>query len=230
MKIFFILVLFLVQSFSLFAGMGARFRNTVYKMNLTQPAVDQLQAFESKKFRHLKNAYRYLPELAVYPKYDQTDFGKTQTQQDLMKEYGEILKKAPEELKLSCRGRCSYNHDESDFSYVIKTRNKRADCSLNFSITRKGQLKAYTETEDGMIVLRLLDDTIEVYENFNRSIFSTLSLAQLVILAHVYAISECVQGERYAFIHSDWYKIYTTIPQEVFTFMFNNKIKVVQLD
>lgn len=230
MKIFFMLVLLLFQGFSLLAHMGARLRNTVYKMDLTQPAADQLKIFDSKKFKRLKNAYRYLPELAVYPKYDPTDFGKTQTQPDLMEKYWEILKKAPRELKLNCRGRCFYDHDQSDFSYVIKTRNKKATFPLNFSIRKQGKLKAYAETDDGMLVLLFPDNTIEVYENFNRDIFKDLSLAQLVILAHVYAISECIKGERCAFIHSSWYEIYTTIPEAIFTFMFNGKINVAQLD
>ena len=141
-----------------------------------------------------------------------------------------MLTKAPKELKLTCRGLCTYDHDQSDFSYVIKTRNKKAEYPLNFSIRKQDKLKAYAETEDGMLVLLFPDNTIEVYENFNRAMFKDLSLAQLVILAHVYAISECIKGERWAFIHSSWYEIYATIDQKVFEFMFNGKINVAQLD
>lgn len=234
MKIFFMLVLLLFQGFSLLAHMGARLRNTVYSMDLTQPAADQLKIFESKKFKKLKSAYCYLPELAVYPNgsknFDQTNFGKNQTQEKLSEKYKSILEQAPKNLKLKCGGGCTYDHDQSDFSYVIKTRNKKAIFPLNFSIRKQDQLKAYAETEDGMLVLLFPDDTIEVYENFNRAMFENLSLPQLVILAHVYAISECIKGERCAFIHSSWYEIYATIDQKVFEFMFNGKINVAQLD
>jgi|GEM_PF-1868741 len=226
MKKALILALSVFHVFSVWAGAGTRFREAVHSLDLTQPAADELQKVDSKEFEQLTNPYRYLPELAIFPSgymnHDQEKFSRNRTQKDLAQACGEMFKDAPRELKLKCGGLCTYD-DNQNFSFVVKGKYTKAEYKHNphtFSMSVTKKLQAYGETDEGILVLLRSDDTIEAHEFFNRTMFTELSLAQLVVLANLYDISVSTKNGKVACIHQSWYEVYETIPQAVKDFMF----------
>lgn len=245
MKKALILAVCVFHVFSVWAGAGTRFREAVHSIDLTQPAAGELQKVDSKEFDQLKNPYRYLPELAVFPSgymnHDQEKFSRNCTQGDLTKIFEEKLSGAscPSTLKLKCGGQCTYDHENGNFSYVVQAKYTKAEYKHNpntFYMSGTKKLKAYAETDEGILVLLLENDTIEAHEFFNRTIFTELSLAQLAVLANLYDVSISTKNGKIAYIHQSWCEVYKTIPQKVLDFMFKvktchrNDIEVASLD
>lgn len=245
MKKALILAVCVFHVFSVWAGAGTRFREAVHSIDLTQPAADELKKVDLKEFEQLENPYRYLPELAFFPSgymnHDQGEFARNCTQGDLTKIFEEKLSGAscPSTLKLKCGGQCTYDHENAKFSYVVQAKYTKAEYKHNpntFYMSGTKKLKTYAETDEGILVLLLENGTIEAHEFFNRTMFTKLSLEQLVVLSNLYDISVSTKNGKIASIHQSWCEVYKAIPQKVKDFMFkvstysHNDITVVSLD
>lgn len=227
MKKSLILLVSAFHVFSVWAGVGTRFREAIHSIDLTQPLATELKKINDDEFKQLKNPYRYLPELALFPSgymnHWNQEFMQNLTQDDLAKLYQDILKDAPASLKLKSGAQCTYNSDKPNFSLTLQGKYTKGEDKHNpntFAMFIPRQLQAYAETDEGVLVLLNSENTISAYEFFNRKIFVDLSREQLAVLANLYDISTSTNNGKIAHIHPGWYEVYNSIPKEVINFMF----------
>lgn len=236
MKFFLAYVIWLFQAVSLFAGVGAEFREAVCKIDLTQPLGTQLEQDDLKKFETLVNPYVYFSECAVFPihwkNHDPKSFGANLLQEDLLEQYGKLmLDETPKTLTLKSGGRCAYNSEKRMFDVYLGIHKRKTKIMPAAVIPLLKTVEACAETDDGILAILYTNGEMEVFELFNREIFSQLLLEQLIVLVNLYEISESrskdvLDSRNTVLIHPDWYEIFKTIPEKVVQHMFTDSLHV----